>query len=685
MYYAAIDLLAILVLVLENLNILIDRNKSFEETTWKVYRRFLFAVLAYYIIDGSWGIIEYYKLPLALFAVTTVYFAVMAMGIVLWTAGVFFFLHAKGRFVRGLKQTGLVVATALTASAVLNIFVPVLFTVDSACVYEALPLRYIFLGLQIAILVAVSGYCFALYVRNREQETEGHQRYRTVVLFGLIMALFLTIQLWFPYLPLYAIAYMLGTCLVKAYVIDDEKEKYRQEVKESLKVVELKNTITSLIDNMPGLTFTKEPETSMFLACNQAFAEYAGKNSPEEVIGLTDADLFDEEMAKRYGEDDMMVMSMDEPYVFIEDITDAEGNKRQFQTTKYKYTDIFGRVCILGMANEMMDIAQVRREFASTKEEYEKAKETAIVYNHIAQALSYGYDELFYVYLDTEDYVNYGTDDNGMIYEKRRGTDFFPECQIEVNTLVCEEDRDMFRKVIERETLLGQINAKKAFEITYRVPKGENGDPFFVRMRATIAPDDDNILIIGINDADEEMKAVRAQELLREADLARRLSAAQRQANIDSMTGVRNKRAYLEAEERLEFTVKETEDPKFAISIIDINDLKYINDEFGHQAGDQYIREACRVVCTTFKRSPVFRVGGDEFCVISQGDDYENIKVLLQKIEDHNTEALNNGGVVIACGTAFNNKGESVSDVYKRADKIMYENKVRLKKGRGVR
>ena len=83
MYYAAIDLLAILVLVLENLNILIDRNKSFEETTWKVYRRFLFAVLAYYIIDGSWGIIEYYKLPLALFAVTTVYFAVMAMGIVL--------------------------------------------------------------------------------------------------------------------------------------------------------------------------------------------------------------------------------------------------------------------------------------------------------------------------------------------------------------------------------------------------------------------------------------------------------------------------------------------------------------------------------------------------------------------------------------------------------------------------
>jgi diguanylate cyclase (GGDEF)-like protein len=217
----------------------------------------------------------------------------------------------------------------------------------------------------------------------------------------------------------------------------------------------------------------------------------------------------------------------------------------------------------------------------------------------------------------------------------------------------------------------------------YRVPKG--GEPFYVRMRATRALGDDNILIIGVSDVDEEMKVVQAQELLREADLSRRLSAAQRQANIDSMTGVRNKRAYLEAEARLEYTVKETEDAKFAISIVDINDLKYVNDKLGHQEGDKYIREACRIVCTTFKRSPVFRVGGDEFCVISQGDDYENINELLQKIEDHNKEALLNGGVVIACGTALNKKGESVTDVYKRADELMYDNKARLKNGREVR
>ena len=683
MYYAAIDLLAILVLIIENRNILLDYNKSFEAATWKVYRRFLLAVLAYYIIDLSWGIIEYYKMPKLLFAVTTIYFVVMAMGIALWTAGVFYYLQAKGKFVKILKLTGQIVALVIVVTAIVNIFIPVLFTVDSACVYEALPLRYILLVLQIVILVVVSCYSFIAYAKDKGNDVHGKLRYRTVGLFGIIMALFLGAQLWFPYLPLYAIAYMLGTSLVKAYVIDDEKEKYRHELKESLKVVELKNTITSLLDNMPATTFTKEPETGIYLACNQAFAEYAGKKTPEEVIGLTDKDLFDEEIAERFAQDDRLTMSMDEPYSFIEDVRDAAGNNRQFHTTKFKYTDIFGRVCVLGMAHETTDIAKVRREFASTKEEYEKAKEDAAIFNHIAQALSYGYDELFYVLLDTEDYINYWTDDHGRLYEKRRGTKFFDECQIEADTLVCEEDREMFKKAMVRETLLEQINMKRSFEMTYRVPK--EGEPFFVRMRATRALNDDNVLIIGIHDVDEEMKLARAEELLREADLSRRLFAAQQQANIDPMTGVRNKRAYLEAEARLEYLVKETEDPGFAISIIDVNDLKYVNDKFGHQAGDQHIRNACRIVCTTFKRSPVFRVGGDEFCVISQGDDYESINELLKKIEDHNREALLNGGVVIACGSAMYKKGDAVTDVYQRADEAMYENKARLKKGREVR
>lgn len=683
MYYASIDLIAILILLIENQDIIFKMDKKLKIKTWMLYRRFLLAVLVYYITDTLWGIIEYYKLSKLLFFDTTVYFIAMASALVLWTTCVFYYLKENGRFVRFLIITGRILATIITAITLINIFIPIMFTVDDACVYTGLPIRDALLIAQIILLFIISIYAATAYKRVEDRQDKLKPRYRTVALFGLIMAAFLTIQLWFPYLPIYAVAYLMGTSLVRAFVIGDELEEYKQDITKQNRVAELSKTVASLLDNMPVITFTKEPETSMYLACNQAFAEYAGKKSPKEVIGLTDADLFDEEMGKRFATDDRLTMSMDEPYVFVEDIIDNDGNTRQFKTTKLKYTDAFGRVCVLCMASEITDITLMRREFASTKAEYEQAKVNGIIYTHLAQALAYGYDEIFYVHLDTDEYINYGIDDHGLLFEKRRGPKFFDSCQVEVHTLVCEPDREQFSKAMVRETLLEQIEMRRAFEMTYRVPK--EGEPFYVRMRATRALDDDNVIIIGINDVDDEMKIQRAQDLLREADLTRRLSAAQRQANIDSMTGVRNKHAYLEYETRLEYTIKETEEPKFAISIIDINDLKYVNDNMGHQAGDKWIREACRIVCTTFKHSPVFRVGGDEFCVISLGDDYENLEELVQVIRDHNKEAVASGGVVIACGTAKYSKGDAVADVYKRADDAMYANKVELKEGREVR
>ena len=119
--------------------------------------------------------------------------------------------------------------------------------------------------------------------------------------------------------------------------------------------------------------------------------------------------------------------------------------------------------------------------------------------------------------------------------------------------------------------------------------------------------------------------------------------------------------------------------PEFAIIILDVNDLKKVNDNEGHKAGDQYLRDACRIVCTTFKRSPVFRVGGDEFCVLAQGDDYAHLDELVDQMNAHNDDAVENGGIVVALGMARYEKDEKVALVYERADKKMYENKSELK------
>ena len=208
MYYASIDLIAILILLIENQDIIFNMDKKLKIKTWMLYRRFLLAVLVYYITDTLWGIIEYYKLSKLLFFDTTVYFIAMAVGLVQWTACVFYYLKENGRFVRFLLITGRILATIITAITLINIFIPIMFTVDDACAYTDLPIRDALLIAQIILLFIISIYAATAYKRVKDRQDKLKPRYRTVGLFGLIMAGFLTIQLWFPYLPLYSVAYL---------------------------------------------------------------------------------------------------------------------------------------------------------------------------------------------------------------------------------------------------------------------------------------------------------------------------------------------------------------------------------------------------------------------------------------------------------------------------------------------
>ena len=166
-----------------------------------------------------------------------------------------------------------------------------------------------------------------------------------------------------------------------------------------------------------------------------------------------------------------------------------------------------------------------------------------------------------------------------------------------------------------------------------------------------------------------------------EEDYTRRLEQEHARATIDSMTGVKNKHAYQMEEDNLDLLIPENSAPEFAIVLLDVNNLKTINDTLGHQEGDRYICMACKIICDIYKKSPVFRIGGDEFTVLVQGEDYEHLDELMEYMRKHNDDAIQNNGIVIACGMARYTPGEdeSVSDVALRADKVMYKNKEKLK------
>lgn len=152
-------------------------------------------------------------------------------------------------------------------------------------------------------------------------------------------------------------------------------------------------------------------------------------------------------------------------------------------------------------------------------------------------------------------------------------------------------------------------------------------------------------------------------------------------ANTDPLTGVKSKHAYTDWERDLNAEIADGTAVPFAMVVCDVNGLKHINDTLGHQAGDAYIQEACRMVCEIFLHSPVFRIGGDEFTVCLQGRDYENREELMKDLHDQSLAHISTGGAVISGGMSAFRSGQdtAVRPVFERADARMYAEKQLLK------
>ena len=158
-------------------------------------------------------------------------------------------------------------------------------------------------------------------------------------------------------------------------------------------------------------------------------------------------------------------------------------------------------------------------------------------------------------------------------------------------------------------------------------------------------------------------------------------------AYADALTSLRNKGACDTYTEKLQNQINESNgEIEFAIGISDCNNLKLINDLYGHDKGDIYLKNSSALICKIFQHSPVFRTGGDEFTIILQNEDFQNREKLIRILSEKSIEISKNTEkpwekISVAIGIAeYNPKiDSSVGDVMRRADKLMYEHKRKLK------
>ena len=399
MSYSTTGLLALLVHVIVNYDVI--RNAHYRKGTpaADAYRGLILAVLVFYLTDILWGIFYDARLVVLTTADTVLYFVAMAATVFLWTRYVFLYLKLNGKLMQFLSIAGWMFLILFSLVLFLNIFAPLMFWFDPAGNYHAGMMRYILLGLQVLLFLSTAVYVF---VASRKAEKSVKRHYKAIGSFGLTMTVMVVLQVFFSLLPLYSMGCLLSVCILHTFVVGDMKEDRRMELEEML-----------------------------------------------------------------------------------------------------------------------------------AREQRQKLE----------------------------------------------------------------------------------------------------------------------------------------------------LGSARHLAYTDSLTGVKNTHAYVETEKLLDERIAAGSIREFGVVVFDMNGLKQVNDTLGHEAGDRYIQEACRMICRQFQHSPVYRIGGDEFVALLEGEDYRNRKILVSAFETHVEMNMRSGKAVVASGLAIFRPGQdnSYRRVFERADQRMYDRKGALK------
>ncbi len=308
---------------------------------------------------------------------------------------------------------------------------------------------------------------------------------------------------------------------------------------------------------------------------------------------------------------------------------------------------------IIGVSN--VD-AQMRQKEAIARLQAEQT-----TYSRV-NALTKGFICIYTVDPVTSHYVEYSAsrDYAGLNLEKE-GEDFWSVSQKNSVSHIYPEDVEKFQTLLTREKVMEEIKQRGSFTMQYRMFL--DNEPKYVTLQAALVEEKDGPqLIIGVNNVDDLVR--------REQDYERKLNAARSRANLDTLTGVKNRIAYDNMSQMLNRQIELGQSVQYAIVLCRVTGLEQVNEAKGREAGNQLIRDVCSVVCNTFKHSPVFRVAGDQFAAIVQGQDYESVDELAGRMKEEHSENNASGGIVIACGMAKYDGSGSVTSVFEHADAL---------------
>ena len=228
-----------------------------------------------------------------------------------------------------------------------------------------------------------------------------------------------------------------------------------------------------------------------------------------------------------------------------------------------------------------------------------------------------------------------------------------------IDSYVHRDDRPMLSRAVSRDFMRNYLAAHPFYSTLFR--EISTGRARWMRL-SVVRGYDAGHAAVSLADADDYMNRLRAFEDM------------EAMVQEDALTGVGNRIAYEKLSLDIDRVIRDGIVPNIAVIFCDLNNLKPVNDTYGHEAGDAYLKKCCRTILSICAHSKVFRIGGDEFVVLLEGEDFDNRERLLLKLS---------GCDSIASGMAVFDPAadRTLQDTLKRADEAMYAAKSVQKNG----
>lgn len=684
MYYASFGMLSLMLHLIINHGILKKDDKAESHGGSSCYRHFLIILTLYYLSDIFWGFLDHGRIVPIIYMDTLAYFVTMSYSVLLWTRFVVEYIGREGARSKSLLYAGYGIFGFILLHLVVNFFNPVIFSYNADQGYIPGNGRYFIFAVLFLLHAVLSIYSLITSSRSTGKD---RIHYRTVAVSGFTMGSFILLQTLFPLLPFYSIGCILSTSLIHVFVEEDEKQDMllklsrverkakleRKKTERTRKEKEIYNHIAEGLAEDYEAIYYINIETGRYQEFSPS-EKYQSMNVPKN-----GRDFYQEtrENVRRFVHPDDYAFAVSLYYkdTMLKNLKGRKSYSCQYRIMVNGNPRYFRFVLMLAKDGKHFVLCDkdIQDDVTAEMTLREDRKKHA-TFGQIAESLASNYDVIYYVDVRDSSYVGY-TSHNiyGQLEIEHTGEDFFEDSRRNIPLIIHPQNQALLLEIMDRDRLLSELQDRRQFGIEYRLIV--DGRSQHTRLTARKSSDSQH-LIIGVENIDAEVRKEREHQkaLNTEKELARR----------DELTGVKNKTAYMELEQSVQSNIDNGIDYlPFAIAVCDINDLKQVNDSKGHKAGDEYIRSAAGILRDIFSHSFIFRIGGDEFAIFLRGDDYTARQALFQALRQRSEENTGLGDLpVIASGMSEYVPGADtrVSEVFERADNMMYENKRSLKK-----